>query len=427
MIYPGVTVNGVDFGEKSKEDVRLFFEEKNTSIEKTTFVFTSETNVATVSAGEIDFGFDENLLSEQAYTIGRSKNILSNISLVLQAYFSGINLPPSYSFSTEKFDVFISPMEKEIEREPVNAVFTFENGKVSAFKQSSNGQELDKTKLIKEVEGKTLSVMSSKGPKVLIIPVPIKIIEPEITTEKVNNMGIKELIGQGNSTFYGSIPNRAFNIGHAAGKINGVLIKPGETFSFNKTLGDISAYTGYKQAYVISGGKTILGDGGGVCQVSTTLFRAILDAGLPIVERNQHAYRVGYYEQDSLPGVDAAIYVPTVDLKFKNDTGKHILIQTKADLVNYTLTFYLYGAKDGREVVINKPVILSQSPAPPAEYQDDPTLPRGTTKQIDFAAPGARVYFTREVRKDGKVIINDTFSSNYRPWKAVFLVGTKDN
>lgn len=427
VVYPGVIVDGKDFGEQSKEDVRNFFSEKNSLINKTTFVFNTDKQIATVSAGEIEYGFDEDLLAEQAYDIGRSKNTLSNITLVLQAYFHGVNLPSSYSYSREKLDKLLLPLEKDIKTEPVDAVFTFTDGKVTAFKQSVDGREVDKEKLLRELESKTLTVMASNEAKVIIISVPIKITKPNITTEKVNNLGIKELIGEGKSTFYGSIPNRAYNIGHAAGKLNGVLVKPGETFSFNKTIGDISSLTGYKQAYVISGGKTILGDGGGVCQVSTTFFRSLLNAGLPILERNAHAYRVSYYEQDSLPGVDAAIYVPTVDLKFKNDTDHHILIQARADLVNYTLSFSLYGTKDGREITINKPVITSQSPAPPAEYQDDPTLPKGTTKQVDFSAPGARVFFTREVKKDGKVIISDNFVSNYRPWKAIYLVGTKEN
>ncbi|HZQ29900.1 MAG TPA: VanW family protein, partial [Patescibacteria group bacterium] len=172
-------------------------------------------------------------------------------------------------------------------------------------------------------------------------------------------------------------------------------------------------------------GKTVLGDGGGVCQVSTTFFRALLNAGLPIVERHPHSYRVGYYEQDSPPGLDATIYYPSVDLKFRNDTGNYILIQTVVDYDNLRLTFNLYGTKDGREVSISNSVITNQTPAPPPLYQDDPTLPKGVIKQVDFEAAGADVYFTREVRKNGRVVLADKFVSNYQPWQAVFLRGTQ--
>ena len=238
-------------------------------------------------------------------------------------------------------------------------------------------------------------------------------------------MGIKELIGKGESTFFHSIPGRVFNVNLASSRIDGVLIAPGEVFSFNKTIGDVSSFTGYKQAYIIQNGRTVLGDGGGVCQVSTTFFRAILDAGLPIVERYAHAYRVGYYEQDSLPGIDATIFVPSVDLKFKNDTGHHILVQREIDLNNYSLKFYLYGTKDGRITTMSKPVITGQSAPPAPLYQDDPNLPLGQIQQTDFEAWGANVYFTRNVTKNGKTIISDKFTSNYRPWQAVFLRGTK--
>ncbi|MEK9207877.1 MAG: VanW family protein, partial [Patescibacteria group bacterium] len=244
--------------------------------------------------------------------------------------------------------------------------------------------------------------------------------------EKVNKMGIKELIGSGTSLFQHSIETRIYNVNLAASRINGVLVSPGDTFSFAKSVGDVSSLTGYKQAYIIENGKTVLGDGGGVCQVSTTLFRAALNSGLPIVERNAHAYRVGYYEQDSPPGIDATVYVPSVDLKFKNDTGNYILIQSIIDPEELRLTFMIYGTKDGRISELSTPVVTNQTPAPPDKFEDDPNLPKGQIKQIDFAASGANVYFTRTVTKDGKVIIADKFSSNYRPWQAVYLRGTKE-
>jgi vancomycin resistance protein YoaR len=320
---------------------------------------------------------------------------------------------------------YISSLQKKTDVEPVNALFSFENNKVSAFTLAKDGQAVDVEKL-KEQVYQELKNSTRNGRGRISITVPIKVVKPAITNENVNNLGIQELIGEGTSRFAGSIENRLFNIQLAANRLNGILIAPDEVFSFNKALGDVSKLTGYKQAYVIENGRTVLGDGGGVCQVSTTLFRAALAAGLPIVERSPHAYRVSYYEQDSGPGIDAAVYIPSVDLKFKNDTGKHILIQTYYDSANKQLTFDLYGASDGREVSIGEPVILSQSPAPEPRYQDDPELPKDQVKQVDFAAPGANVYFTRTVKKGREVVINDKFTSNYRPWQAVFLKGTKE-
>lgn len=425
-IYPGVTVNGVNFGGKTTSDIEAYFEKKNSFTKNTSLVFTSDYGVATISAKAIDFGYDGNLLASQAYSLGRSTNTLSNISLILQSYLNGIYLPNSYRYSEEKLKKILEPISSAIEKKPKDALFKFENGRVTAFTPSENGQTLDYEELNRIVSSKTISVVSSEKPKTIIINIPIKTIEPDITTDKVNNMGIKEEIGSGTSLFQHSIPGRIFNVTLAAARINGILIAPGEVFSFNKALGDVSSFTGYKQAYVIIGGRTVLGDGGGVCQVSTTLFRAILDAGLPIIERYAHAYRVGYYEQDSPPGLDATVYSPSPDLKFKNDTGHYILIQSFVDPSVLRLTFILYGTNDGREVSMTKPVITSQTPPPPPLYQDDPTLPKGEIKQVDFAAWGASVYFTRTVKRDGKQIIYDKFVSNYRAWQDIYLKGTKE-
>ncbi len=199
---------------------------------------------------------------------------------------------------------------------------------------------------------------------------------------------------------------------------------PGEEFSFNKAVGDISRATGYQQAYIISGGRTVLGDGGGVCQVSTTTFRAAMDAGLPITERKAHAYRVGYYEQDSAPGVDATVFSPTADLKFLNDTGNYILIQEMVDTKNLSMKVEIYGTSDGRKSTITKPRISSQLPPPPTLYVDDPTLPAGTLKQVDWSAWGAKVAFDYKVEKNGVVTYEKTFVSSYQPWQAIYMRGT---
>ncbi len=427
VVYPGIVVNSIDFGGKSEEEVKAYFDKKNAAIAQATLTFSAEDIAATTSAEDLGLGYDSSLLSHQAHSIGRSDGFLSNVSLIFQAYLNGVFLPPSYRYSEEKLDTLFQPMKQQLTVEPVDAVFAFENGKVAEFRSHSDGQEPD-FKTVKKGLSETMPKLIASGkPQDVTFRIPIKTLTPKITTEKVNNMGIKELIASGTSLFYGSIPNRIYNISLASGRLNGVLVKPGETFSFAKSVGDISKLTGYKEAYVIQNGRTVLGDGGGVCQVSTTLFRAAINAGLPIVERNPHAYRVHYYEDDSGPGIDAAVYVPSVDLKFKNDTKHWLLIQASVDKETMRLTFEIYGTKDGREIIVSDPVILSQTPAPETLRQDDPTLPKGQVKQVDWAAPGARVFFTREVKKEGKVLLSDKFTSNYRPWQAVYMVGTKEN
>lgn len=426
VVYPGISVDNIDLGRKTEKEVYELFAKKNEVIANTQFTFFQGTDTVTISALDLNFGYDQNLISKQAISLGRSDNFLSNVSLVFQSYISGLNLKPAYHYSEESLYKVLAPFIEKLNKDPTNALFSFQNGKVIAFKPSEEGQMVDVEDLKKNLNSQFQKIFLTK-PKNINIKLAIKILNPKITTDKANSLGIKELVGKGTSLFYHSIPNRIFNITLAAARINGVLIAPNETFSFNSALGDVSSFTGYKEAYIIQNGKTVLGDGGGVCQVSTTFFRALLDSGLPITERYAHAYRVGYYEQDSPPGLDATIYVPSIDLKFKNDTNDYILIQALVDSTTQQLSVFLYGTKDGRTVSVSKPVVVNRVPPPSDLYQDDPTLPKGVTKQVDFKAEGSSVSFTREVTKNGRRIIFDKFTSNYAPWQSVFLRGTKEN
>ncbi len=317
----------------------------------------------------------------------------------------------------DQTSVYLTKIAAEINSDVAEGQFEFnpDTKRVSAFKPSQEGRKLN--------VDKTYQILTDAiASNTTVVNLPVDVIKPKIETSDVNSLGIKELIGRGISNFAHSIPNRIYNIGLTAQKINGVLIAPGDTFSFNQTVGDISAATGFKQAYVIKSGRTVLDDGGGVCQDSTTLFRAVLNAGLPVVKRTAHAYRVGYYEQGFPPGLDATIFYPSVDFQFKNDTPAHILIQSYT--VGTTLFVDLYGTSDGRIANISQSVITSQTPPPPDLRQDDPTLPKGEVKQVDFSAWGATVTFKRTVTRAGENLINETWKSFYKPWQAVYLVGT---
>ncbi|MDO8429709.1 MAG: VanW family protein [Candidatus Daviesbacteria bacterium] len=326
----------------------------------------------------------------------------------------------NYYLNKERLDYFILQIGNEIDRPALDAKFQFEpsagkNARVREFQNSQEGRKLNQNQT-------TLLLTQNLINDTPDLVLPVEILKPKISNEDVNNLGINELLAQGVSHFQGSITNRIYNLGLAASRINGVLIPPGDNFSFNATVGDISGSSGYKPAYVIKSGRTVLDDGGGVCQVSTTIFRASLKAGLPIVERTAHAYRVGYYEQDSPPGLDATVFHPSVDFKFKNDTGAHILVQTYVK--GTSLYVDLYGTPDGRTTSLTTSKVLSQTPPLPELRQDDPTLPKGEIKQVDWAAWGANVVFDRSITKNGETK-KETWRSNYRPWQSVYLVGTQ--
>lgn len=419
--YPGVMIGDWDAGGQTQEGIVAHWLEKNSAFADVTFELRFESHVATISAASMDLGYDATLSATQAIAVGRSGNRLSDLYEKLVKRRAA--LTPLVRWNEDALTEALDELSSQIDIPVSDALFQFSGGRVTAFRASRDGREVNREEAIKRFQ-EAVAQSPYFQTKHYTIALPVTNIPPSITTDRVNSFGIKELIGRGYSEFAGSIPGRIHNIVLAASRIHGVLIKPGETFSFNKTVGDISASTGYQTAYIIKDGRTVLGDGGGVCQVSTTIFRAALAAGLPITERHAHAYRVSYYEQANFKaGLDATVFSPTVDFQFTNDTPGYILIQAKPDTENLSLTFELYGTSDGRSAEILNHTVGGISAPPPALYQDDPTLAPGVVKQVDFPAWGAKASLLYRVTRRGEVINEQTFVSNFRPWQAVYLRG----
>jgi vancomycin resistance protein YoaR len=244
---------------------------------------------------------------------------------------------------------------------------------------------------------------------------------PAVDSSRVAEMGIRELVASGASYFAGSSGERLRNIAVAAEKFVGVAIPPNGIFSFNHYVEDISAANGFEDSLIIWGDRTAVGIGGGVCQVSTTIFRAAYAAGLPIVERYNHGYIVDWYGE---PGLDATIFTPTVDFRFRNDTGAYLLMQPDLDTARGVLVINFYGTKPDRAVVISAPAQSDEQPAPPPLYTVDPSLAPGQTKQVDWAKPGMTVTVTRTITGGGETR-TETLVSKYQPWRAVYLVGSE--
>lgn len=421
LVYPRVSVASVSFSGSSFDQVQIYVETLNIPIKQKSFQFVSENKIATVSALDAGIGYDATLAATQAYSVGRDTTFLQHILTLFG--FRNVDLPLSFTYNKELISDTVSYLSESIDTPSQDALFQFSNGKVTSFKPSHIGRKVNISKAIQLFESIAIS-QANKDQTTLIVTLPVEPIEPSITTEETNTFGVKEAIGLGYSEFAGSIPGRIHNVALAASKLHGILIPPGKTFSFNDALGDISATTGYQAAYIIKEGRTVLGDGGGVCQVSSTLFRAALNAGLPIVERHAHAYRVHYYEEGGFkPGLDATVYSPSIDFKFENNTERSILIQSKTDIKNLTLSFTLFGTNDGRKAEIFNHKVWGESPPPAPLYQDDPTLPPGSLRQVDFPAWGANASFQYKVTRNGEILEDTTFTSNFRPWQAIYLRG----
>ncbi|HXF63521.1 MAG TPA: VanW family protein [Caldilineaceae bacterium] len=304
--------------------------------------------------------------------------------------------------------IYLAPRDARLRFDP-------STGNVTVLQLSKPGRQLNVDASIVAIQ----EALEAGHDSALLVVEPVA---PAVDSNRVAEMGIRELVASGTSYFAGSSRERMRNIQVAAEKFDGVVIPPNGIFSFNKYVEDVSAANGFEDSLIIWGDRTAVGIGGGVCQVSTTVFRAAYNAGMPIVERYNHGYVVDWYGE---PGLDATIFTPSVDFKFRNDTGAYLLIEPVVDLNNGVITFNFYGTKPDRQVIISEPVIEDVTPAPPPLYTVDESLAPGQQKQVDWAKQGMTVTVTRTIIEGGATR-TEQLVSKYEPWRAVYLVGSAD-
>lgn len=326
----------------------------------------------------------------------------------------------------EGLRAFLEGIAPQLLRYRQNARFIFNDNtrQLELIQPAVVGRQLDVDGTIKAINEKLLAGDHS-------IALDIETTEPEVGDKaRAKQLGITELVSSYTSYFYGSSADRIQNITTAAGRFHGVLVPPGAGFSMSEVLGDVSLETGYAEALIIFGNRTIQGVGGGVCQVSTTLFRTVFFGGYPIVERYPHAYRVYYYEltaggdaDASLAGLDATVFAPLVDFKFTNDSPNWLLMETYVDAAARTLTWKFYSTSDGRTVDWQTSGLQNVEEAPKPLYEENPELAKGEIEQVDWEVDGADVKVTRTVTRSGEVLYEDTITTHYLPWRAVYHYG----
>lgn len=315
------------------------------------------------------------------------------------------------------FSQFLNELNiKKLEQPPEDVrIYRDTEGKIQFDGYGNEGRAIEQERLLTLIN----IAIANKIPEVEI---PFRTLSPKIdVSSDLQLLGIRELIAVGHTRFAGSPPNRKHNIGIGVTHFSGVLIEPKTTFSFGDNLGLVDASTGYKKELVIKPEGTIPEFGGGLCQVSTTMYRAVMYAGLPIAERAPHSYAVTYYSQVGGHGLDATVYPPSRDLKFINDTPEYILIQSYVD--GDSAYFKFYGTSDGRKVELEGPYI-SNKRNPPEEplLVPDPKLAPGEKKQVEKPHTGFDVVWYRHITKNGDTK-NEKIFSRYQAVPAKFLVG----
>ena len=330
------------------------------------------------------------------------------------------------TLDAESLRNFLAPLAEPLTREAQDARFIFDDDtkQLEVIRPSQDARRLDVEATLAQINAAVAAGQHEAALAFSITPPAA----PD--TKTAADLGITELVSQQSTYFLGSSAERINNVTVAASRFHGLLIAPNATFSFVEHLGDVSLDSGFAEALIIFGGRTIRGVGGGVCQVSTTVFRAAYFGGYPIEERWSHAYRVGYYERGdpgtwSGPGLDATVFAPLVDFKFTNDTPYWLLMEVYVNPSAGRITWKFYSTSDGREVQVSAPRVTNEIPAPEPLYEEDQALAAGEIKQVDYAAVGADVAIYRTITREGQVVNPNELplTTHYQPWRAIYHYG----
>lgn len=370
-------------------------------------------------------------------TAEKARQILSQPLVFSAEDYEGLELSPGRVGQLMRFEIdadsrdyrigldpdalhaLLDPLAPELERDPQNARFIFNDDtrQLDLLQPAVIGRTMD-------IQGSIEAIQNGVNQTQQDIPLAFDFDDPQVKSDATaEQLNISEAVSVVSTYFYGSSAGRIQNIETASSAFHGLLVPPGGTLSMADVLGDISLDNGYAEALIIYGDRTINGVGGGVCQVSTTLFRAVFFGGYEIVERHPHAYRVGYYEQgpgSPGPGLDATVFVPLVDFKFRNDTDSWLLLETY--IYGNQLLWKFYSTSDGRSVEWSRRV-SDEVEAPKPLYKENSDLDKGEIEQIDYEADGMDVVVYRTVTRAGETIHQDTIKTHYLPWRAIYEFG----
>lgn len=356
------------------------------------------TSIVAAAPYSITYGDKSWSLSQQ--------DVLGSIDIALQ------NKAPHLVFTESGLKSVLDKIKKDVEVLPQDSKFLIQNGKVSEFQTSQEGIAIDVPGLITSLQSIITGTAKSVALKVIKT-------DPKISKTNSGDLGITELVATATTNFKGSPSNRIHNITNGAKLLNGILIKPGETFSTISALKPIDTSNGYLPELVIKGNRTLPEVGGGLCQIGTTMFRVTMNAGLPVVERQNHSYRVSYYEPPV--GMDATIYDPKPDFRFTNDYESYLLLMARVE--GTSITFELWGTKDGRTQTQSTPKLYNVTSPGPTKYIESADLKPGEKKLVEHAHKGGTAEFTYTITYPDGHTKSQTYVSKYKAWQEVYLVG----
>jgi vancomycin resistance protein YoaR len=411
-VFPGVAVEGIELSDmteaaavKTVENFASFFYGKTIEVR-----FSSGSGSFNLS--DINYKVDTASTVKKAMSVGRRGNFIEQWRERQTAAKQGIVSPLEFSFSKEKLKSVLDNMTKSVRKPPSDAKLNITPTDTVEILKSSGGTGVD-------FESAVQSFNSIIKENKVLTGIELKLVElkPQKTTQDMEKLRITGLLSSYTSRFDPNKVNRTYNIRVAAGVLNGLVIKPGEVFSFNKIVGPRSEEAGYKTAKIVINSEFIDGLGGGVCQVSSTLYNTLLRANIDVIQRSNHSLVITYVPL----GQDAAVAFGAKDLKFKNNLPCSLIVRTSVG--KNTITIKLFGDMSLKNTVAISNRVVKTYPFK-IVYQDDPTLPAGKQVVSQKGANGYSVVSRMTVYQGKTVVVRKNLpSSRYNPLDQIVMVG----
>lgn len=403
-IYPGVQLKDLDLG-------RMRAAEARESLQNLSMGFSGpEAETLEVPLRELGITLAVEEILEEALCRGREHLPPHAYWERLKLKHDGAYLVPVYNLDNELLRQKLDTLEQNFNRQPIDAFPRVDDAGKMVIVPDKPGYRVVKSELLKEL---LRSLEEPRSP--LVTAVPCEQIVPDVTERNLRNRGITALIGSFTTSFDASNSDRAHNLALAASVLDSRIFAPGEIVSVNGIVGDTTPEKGYRKAPIMTGDNLVPGYGGGICQISSTLYNAALLGGLEIIERHNHAMTVDYVN----PGRDATIDYGSKDMKFRNNTPGSIMI--RASIIDYELTFFIFGTPPNYRVEIETTELAVYPP--PEKYIYDPELPAGTI-EVDEGRPGYMVEVWKITRREDEIVAREKISVNYyRPYPEVVRFG----
>ena len=409
-VYSGVSIEGIHVGGISREDMtQLLAVWQKQQQNKKIMLYYGDTRFH-VEPQQLAYSLDIDTMVEEAWNVGRRGTLWERLKHVNTANQSGYRVPMRIRYDETKLSALLAEWQQVIDRPSRNAALSIARGGITP-------QEMGRQLAVEDV--RPLVIQALKSTDTVTAPLPVRSLEPEITLADIRQAGIREALASFTTEFDGKEINRSANIAQAAHKINGIIVYPGRVFSFNETVGPRDKAHGFKEALEIVDGEFVPGIGGGVCQVSSTLYNAVILSNMEVAERYNHSKPLGYVAL----GRDATVVYGVLDFKFVNTSNSPVMVM--AEVEGNRLHVGLFGSNYLREAVevlaVDKQII-----PPGIVKKQDHELYLGETKVAKQGKPGYEVTTIRIVRIGDKEVKREMLAKDrYLPDNTVVRVGVR--